>query len=86
MIGLKLKASLVGTPVEFAAQRARWLFRGLYRHRHPEHWDIFEDQRLPLILNRLLTPSSNVVDVGCHIGSFLDYVSSDLSVRMAHRD
>lgn len=31
-----------------------------------------EDDRLSLVLGRLLNPRSNVIDVGCHIGSFLN--------------
>ncbi len=30
-----------------------------------------EDKYLPKVLERLLSPSSNILDIGCHIGSFL---------------
>jgi FkbM family methyltransferase len=35
-------------------------------------WEVYQEERfLPNVLKRLLTPNSNVLDVGCHIGSFI---------------
>ncbi len=43
-----------------------------HRHKHPELWELhLESRRVPDVLQRLLGPKSNAVDVGCHIGSFL---------------
>lgn len=42
------------------------------RHRHPELWPLhLEERYLDVALQRLLAPASSVVDVGCHVGSFL---------------
>jgi FkbM family methyltransferase len=66
-----IKAFLVGTPLEAAALRLRWLLNFPQRFRHPELWGIYlEEAHLPLVLRKLLKPNSNAVDVGAHIGSF----------------
>jgi FkbM family methyltransferase len=69
---LKLKAMLVGSPLEPLAEQVRWVLGTRRRSSHPELAELYlENKRLPEILKRLLLPSSNVLDVGCHIGSFL---------------
>jgi FkbM family methyltransferase len=46
------------------------------RSAHPELAELFlEERRVSEILSRLLTRSSNVLDVGCHIGSFISIAS-----------
>ena len=71
-LSLFLKSLLVGTPAERVAKQVRWLFTAKSRFLHPELWEVYlEEQRLPLILQRLLTNESCGVDVGSHIGSFL---------------
>jgi FkbM family methyltransferase len=71
-LGLRLKSSIIGTPLEATAMRVRWAANIGQRMRHPELWGIYSEELwLPRILKRLLTRSSCVADVGCHIGSFL---------------
>ena len=69
---LYLKFLLVGTAGETLAKKLRWIWGARQRHLHPELWELhLEEERLPLILSRLLSANSCAVDVGCHIGSFL---------------
>lgn len=54
------------------ALKLKWASGIPQRIRHPELWGIYsEEMWFPQVLQRVLTKSSNVVDVGCHIGSFL---------------
>jgi FkbM family methyltransferase len=69
---LFLKSLIVGTPLERAACKLRWFLGVRKRHKHPELWELYLEERwLPVILQRLLVSDSRCVDVGCHIGSFL---------------
>ena len=53
-----IKAFLVGSPLEAAALRLRWLLNFSQRYRHPELWGIYlEEEHLPRVLQRLLKPS-----------------------------
>src|SRR5258707_6888520 len=70
-IGLRIKSAIVASPLDGIAHQIRWLSDFRRRQKHPELWEVYLEQpRLPLILRRLLRPDSNVVDIGCHIGSF----------------
>lgn len=72
---LFLKSALVGSPAEGLAKMIAKLLSLPHRLKYPEMREVFiEEDLLPKILNRLLTSSSNVVDVGCHVGSFLSLV------------
>ena len=71
-ISLHLKSMIVGTPLEAAAIRLRWLLGTPHRHKHPELWDLYlEEERLDAVLQKVLAPESCGVDVGSHLGSFL---------------
>jgi FkbM family methyltransferase len=71
-LSLYFKSRLVGTTIDRTIHDLRWLLGAWQRHRHPELWEIYlEERRLPMLLARLLRPNSTCVDVGCHIGSFL---------------
>jgi FkbM family methyltransferase len=71
-LSLFLKARLIGTQLEAPANALRWVLRAPHRWQHPELWELaLDESRLPLVLRRLLTPDSNVTDVGAHLGSFL---------------
>ncbi|HLN48786.1 MAG TPA: FkbM family methyltransferase [Steroidobacteraceae bacterium] len=62
----------MGTRFEDAGRRLRWLLGALTRHRHPELWELYlEERQIPHVLQRLLSRDSCGVDVGAHIGSFL---------------
>ena len=69
---LLLKAMLVASPFEDVAKGIQSALSFRYRREHPELNELFlEEKLLPKVLARLLTERANVVDVGCHIGSFL---------------
>jgi FkbM family methyltransferase len=74
---LRLKALMVGSTIGEMAGRVRWWLGAIHRYKYPELWEIYlEERRLPLILRKLLKPDSTVIDVGCHIGSFLSLALS----------
>jgi len=84
IIPLRLKSMIVGSPVENIAQRLRAVLSTAHRRKHPELWEIFlEERRLPEVLRKLLSPHSSVVDVGCHLGSFLRLVQ-EIAPRGKH--
>ncbi len=69
---LYLKQALVGTPVERFVRGLRWAAQAPQRHRHPELWDLYlEERRTNVALAALLKPGSDCVDVGAHIGTML---------------
>lgn len=70
---LFLKSLIVGSPLEKAAKNLRWVFGAKQRYAHPELWETYlEEQRLSQVLRKLLSENSCAIDVGCHIGSFLN--------------
>lgn len=76
MIALQIKSLFVRSPLEGVAKNIQWMLSARNRINHPEMSEIYQEERLlPVVLDRLLTQSSNVLDVGCHIGSFLSMVS-----------
>ena len=71
-----VKSRLIGTPAEDFTKRIRWLLGANQRRRHPELWEFYlEELRLPLVLNKLLSENSRGVDVGSHLGSFLNLLT-----------
>lgn len=69
---LRLKSALVASPFEGLAKSIQWVARAPFRSSHPDLAELFlEEGRVPKVLQRLLTPSSNVLDIGCHLGAFL---------------
>jgi FkbM family methyltransferase len=76
-LNLRLKSAIVGSPLDGVAQQLRWISQIPHRRKHPELWEIYlEEQRLPAVLQKLLKPNSNAVDVGCHLGSFLNLLNN----------
>lgn len=74
--GLRFKAAIVGTRFEPAAKLARWALNFRFRSQNPHMWEVFLEDRLwPTILKKVLREDSNIVDVGCHIGSFANLAS-----------
>jgi FkbM family methyltransferase len=68
---LLLKSLIVRTPLAEFAKKLRWLIQGRHRRKHPELWEMYlEEQRMPLVLGKVLKKDSCCVDVGGHIGSF----------------
>jgi FkbM family methyltransferase len=73
---LRMKGALIGSPLEGVAKRIQWALGWRYRTTHEEVWEVFlEDKLLPRVLQRVLTNNSNIVDVGCHIGAFINNAS-----------
>jgi FkbM family methyltransferase len=73
---LYVKSRLIGTPAEGLSKRLRWLLAAKHRRKHPELWELYlEELRLPLILQKLVTDNSCCVDVGSHLGSFLNLLT-----------
>lgn len=67
---LVAKQRLVGTRVGSALRRLTWWAAFPQRVRHPELWDLYlEDGRTGQLLDRLVRPTWNCIDVGAHIGS-----------------
>ncbi len=63
---------LVGTPLEEPLRQARALRYTLGRPREPQ-WDAVrsEGQTMSKIFKKLITPATNCIDIGCHLGSIL---------------
>jgi FkbM family methyltransferase len=75
MMFLRAKAALVGTPFEGIAKHARQVAATLRPNLELAEV-LLEERRLPQVLSRLLKPDSHVLDIGCHIGSFLSLAST----------
>lgn len=74
---LYLKHRVVRTPLEQPVQGVRRAF-GLHRvARHPGLFQVWrEDTYIGRALRSILTPSSNTIDVGAHLGSTLSRICS----------
>jgi FkbM family methyltransferase len=71
-ISLMFKSMIMRTTFGTVGLRLRWYLGAFRRYRYPELWELYlEERRVPLVLAKLLTSDSCVVDVGAHIGSFL---------------
>ena len=67
---LKLKARLVGTPLEPVALKLRWVAGYPNRRRHPEQLRMFlDDTYIEKALEAIVEPTWNCIDAGAHIGS-----------------
>ena len=67
-----LASMVVRTPFEGLANSLRWASGYGYRRKHPELDELFqESSNIEAVLRRELTPTSNCIDVGCHLGSML---------------
>lgn len=69
----KLAFFLVGTPLHGPADWLRRLKSWPSRKAHPELSELYaEDGRMNQVLRRATSPTGNCVDVGCHLGVFLN--------------
>lgn len=67
-----IKQIMINTPFERPMLTLRHLAGYRSRRRHPELREIhLEHQRTEQVLSSFLKPTSNCLDVGCHIGAFL---------------
>jgi FkbM family methyltransferase len=70
---IRVKSLLISTPFEGIAKQLRWIAEMPHRMRHPELWGLYSEERwIKRILQARLTKTSCVVDVGAHLGSFLN--------------
>jgi FkbM family methyltransferase len=73
----KLAARLIGTPLQRPAQ---WVqhWRGRHHRRaHPELAEWFaEGERTEQVLQRVVQRDTHAIDIGCHIGSFLQRLTT----------
>jgi FkbM family methyltransferase len=68
----RLKYEMVRTPFERPLLRLRQILEAPKRLRHPELREIHaEPERIDRVIERLVKPSSNCIDVGCHYGTTL---------------
>ena len=67
-----IAARLIGTPLQAPAEWARHVKGSLHRRRHPELAEWFaEGSRIDACMRRVVVEDMNCLDIGCHIGSFL---------------
>ena len=72
-ISLLIKSVTVRTRLGEFAKQIRWLLSAAHRSKYPELWELYlEERRMPLVLEKNLKKNSCAVDVGGHIGSFLN--------------
>lgn len=71
----RLVSRLIGSPLQRPAEGLRWL-KGLpHRLAHPELGEVFaEGARIDRFLRQVVGPGTNCVDVGCHLGVFLQRI------------
>jgi FkbM family methyltransferase len=69
-LSLRIKSIVVGTRLEGPAKRIRQ-WSALLRPNLELADILLEEVRLPCILEKLIAKDSNVLDIGCHIGSFM---------------
>jgi len=72
---LYIKRLLIRTPLEKPADRLRNLAGAVGRLRHPELHDIYmEPAWIDRLLEGVIQPDWNCIDIGCHIGSHLSFI------------
>ena len=71
----RIASKLIGTPLQRPAEWLRNLKGARFRRSHPELAEWFaEGGRTDEAVRRVVGPSTNCIDVGCHIGSFLQRI------------
>jgi FkbM family methyltransferase len=69
-------SSVIGTPLQRPAEAIRSLIGLPQRRKRPELREIFlEHGRSRMVLRRAITPETNCIDVGCHLGPVLDDIA-----------
>lgn len=70
-----IASRLIGTPLQRPAEWLRGVRGARYRRAHPELNEWFsEGERTRQVLERVIGPATNCIDIGCHIGSFLQTI------------
>ena len=67
-----IAARLIGTPLQRPAERLRHARGARFRREHPELAEWFQEGgRADAYVRRVVAADTNAIDIGCHIGSFL---------------
>ena len=68
-------ARLIGTPLQRPAEWLRYMRGARFRREHPELTEWFlEGGRADAYVRRVVAYDTNAIDIGCHIGSFLQTI------------
>jgi len=71
----RIAAMVIGTPLQRPAEWLRGIRGARWRRQHPELAEWFaEGERTEQAIRRVIAPATNCIDVGCHIGSFLQRI------------
>jgi len=65
--------SLIGTPFQQPVEKLRWVLRSYHRSKNPELSGLFlEEQYIRQWMQKVIKPTTNCGDIGCHLGSMLN--------------
>jgi FkbM family methyltransferase len=68
-----IASALIGTPLQYPAERLRWISELPKRLKYPELIETYlEPDRSRELIARTLTKDMNCIDIGCHLGSVLN--------------
>lgn len=69
----RIASAIIGTPLQYPAERLRWICGLPGQLRHPELREIhLEYERTRRVLERAVTKDMNCIDIGCHLGTYLN--------------
>ncbi len=72
-----LAARLIGTPLQRPAESLRRLMGAADRRAHPELAELHrEGERTQQLVRRVIRPDMGCIDIGCHIGAFLQTLTT----------
>ena len=72
-----LAARLIGTPLQRPAEWLREVRGARFRKSHPELSEWFQEgARTDRFLTQVIANDTNCIDIGCHIGSFLQKITT----------
>ena len=71
----RLASTLIGTPLQYPAEKLKWAMGIPARLRYPELREIYlEPQRIDELMAATIKDGMNCIDVGCHLGSVLQRI------------
>ncbi|MEM6612642.1 MAG: FkbM family methyltransferase [Cyanobacteria bacterium P01_C01_bin.72] len=75
LLGDYLKHLLIRTPLQEPARKLQDLSQLRRKVQHPEMVEIYrESARIETLLQQIIKPTSNCIDIGCHLGSMLERI------------
>ncbi|MEO1799103.1 MAG: FkbM family methyltransferase [Cyanobacteria bacterium J06629_2] len=73
ILGDYLKHLLIRTPLQEPARKLQGLSQLKRQVQHPEMKEIYrESERIETWLRQIIQPTSNCIDIGCHLGTMLE--------------